>query len=122
MGVVARYRYDASNRRISKYTLTDGKTITYYYSNSQVIEEWYNNVFARSYVYGDYVDDVIAMTTSGTNRYYYLKDRQFLFIMSSDEIVGISAYMTEKVCPSLRLLCLVLGNRKKISDSKATYE
>jgi hypothetical protein len=30
-----------------------------------------------------------------------LKDHQVSYIMSPDEIVGISAYMAEKVCPSV---------------------
>jgi hypothetical protein len=30
----------------------------------------------------------------------YLKDRQFMCIMSPDEIVGISVYMAETVWPS----------------------
>jgi hypothetical protein len=30
----------------------------------------------------------------------YLKNRQFLYKMSPDEIVGIGVYMAEKACPS----------------------
>jgi hypothetical protein len=32
----------------------------------------------------------------------YLRNRKFLCKMSPDEIVGISAYIAEKGCPSLR--------------------
>jgi hypothetical protein len=43
----------------------------------------------------------VAENNVGGIKNNYLNDHQFLFIMSPDEIVVISAYMAEKVYPIL---------------------
>ncbi|MBU1582121.1 MAG: hypothetical protein KKE44_05150, partial [Proteobacteria bacterium] len=57
---------------------TTGPLITteYVYTGSQVIEEYKDTVLSKTFVYADYIDDPIVMT-KGSNRYYYIKNRQY---------------------------------------------
>lgn len=64
------------NRRISKTLPATGITAEHYYSDNQVIQEYENNIPKRSYLYGNYIDDVVAIQTNNQT-YYYLKDRQY---------------------------------------------
>ena len=51
-----------------------------YYNNSnwQVLSEYDgSNNFQRNYVYGNYIDEVLMMTDSGSNDYYYAHDHLF---------------------------------------------
>lgn len=71
-GSTATYKYDPLNRRIQKATPTD--TINYYYHKLRVIEERNeNDQTLATYVYGDFLDDVLQMERGGA-KYYYHKD------------------------------------------------
>ena len=51
-----------------------------YYNNNgwQVLSEYDgSNNFQRNYVYGNYIDEVLMMTDSGSNDYYYAHDHLF---------------------------------------------
>jgi len=72
----ATYTYDAQNRRVSKTLLNENKTIRYIYNNNQVIQEYENDILTNSYIYASYIDDPIAYIYN-SNRYYYIKDRQY---------------------------------------------
>lgn len=73
-GIIAQYTYDALNRRVSK--TFNSQLLTFNYDNDQLIEEYTNGSYQRSFVYGNYIDDVLVMDLNGTV-YYYLKDRQY---------------------------------------------
>ncbi len=80
---IATYRYDALNRRVTKSYA--GQTTAYIYNGGQVIEEYEDGQFQRSFVYGIYIDDPIMMEDNAGNRYYYLKDRQYSVTALIDE-------------------------------------
>ena len=65
---IAKYRYDALGRRISK-TLA-GVTTNYYYAGDQMVEEYNGNTLAASYLYGNDIDEALQMKR-GSNIYYY---------------------------------------------------
>ncbi|MCK9274957.1 MAG: hypothetical protein M0P57_07695 [Syntrophales bacterium] len=81
--VIATYTYDALNRRVTKSY--GGHTTAYIYDGGQVIEEYEDSQFQRSFVYGLYIDDPIMMEDDAGNRYYYLKDRQYSMTALTDE-------------------------------------
>jgi YD repeat-containing protein len=76
---VAQYAYDALGRRIRKIDSIASSTTVYYNNNSwQVLSEYDgSNNFQRSCVYGNYIDEVLMMTDSGSNDYYYAHDHLF---------------------------------------------
>ena len=77
---VAEYTYDALGRRIEKKDLVDsGKTVRYYYNNGwQVLAETdTSGVMQRWYIYGNYIDEVLRMSDSSGNDYYYLHDHLY---------------------------------------------
>ncbi len=80
---IATYRYDALNRRVTQSY--GGQTTAYIYDGGQVIEEYEDGQFQRSFVYGIYIDDPIMMEDNAGNRYYYLKDRQYSVTALTDE-------------------------------------
>jgi RHS repeat-associated protein len=67
------YKYDALGRRIAK--ITDGNEIQYLHYGSRVIEEQDNTgTTLATYVYGNYIDEVLNMQRAGNNYYYYTDD------------------------------------------------
>lgn len=81
---ISSYTYDARNRRVSKYVNATDTTTLYAYAGSQVVQE-FEQVGAgtvtleRSFVYGLYIDEPVAMideTTTTPTYYYYLRDRR----------------------------------------------
>ncbi len=75
----AEYTYDALGRRIKKYDSVATTTTQYYYNNNWPVlsETDSNNVTQRWYVYGNYVDEVLRMTDSADNDYYYVHDHLY---------------------------------------------
>ena len=67
----AQYSYDSLGRRIKK--VAAGTTIYYYYDTmGRVIAERIGSAAARSFVYGNGLDEVLSMTNiSGSNSTYY---------------------------------------------------
>jgi RHS repeat-associated protein len=71
--VVGQYQYDALSRRVQ--TIADpagtASTTLYFYDMSRIVEEQNSlGVTAATYVYGNYVDEVLTMDVGG-NTYYY---------------------------------------------------
>lgn len=85
-GMSVTLEYDAQNRRVKQKDYTTGPLITteYVYTGSQVIEEYKDTVLSKTFVYADYIDDPIVMTT-GSDRYYYVKDRQYAIKAVTDD-------------------------------------
>ncbi|MCF8069327.1 MAG: DUF6531 domain-containing protein [Desulfobacterales bacterium] len=84
------YFYDARNRRVKTLDASSGiaVAIEYIYHDSRVIEEYKDGSLDKTFVYANYIDDPIVMT-SGGNRYYYIKDRQFSIKAVSDDTGSI---------------------------------
>jgi len=68
---LARYTYDALNRRVSKET--GGTHSAYYYDGEALIDEAVNGAWARSYIFADTMDTPVVFLRSGV-AYYYLRD------------------------------------------------
>lgn len=67
--VSATYTYDALGRRVSK---TFGGTTTIYVSDAlQTIAEYENGSLAREYVFGEYIDEPLAMKVGSTKTYFH---------------------------------------------------
>jgi RHS repeat-associated protein len=67
------YQYDALSRRVQKIADPGGviSSTVYYYDGSRVIQEQNSlAVTAATYVYGNYIDEVLTMDLGG-NTYYY---------------------------------------------------
>jgi len=59
-------------------SIASSTTVYYYNNNWQVLSEYDgSNNFQRNYVYGNYIDEVLMMTDSGSNDYYYAHDHLF---------------------------------------------
>ncbi len=72
--VVTEYRYDALGRRVVKTVDVGGAvTVTHYdYEGARVIEEDDDNsVTLATYVYGNYIDEVLTMQRGGNDYYYH---------------------------------------------------
>ena len=69
--VIARYSYDAVNRRVGKDTVAGHQA--YYYDGDNLIDESVNEVWTRSTIHGGSLDTPVAMV-SGSAVFYYLRD------------------------------------------------
>ena len=74
--ITANYAYDALGRRISKTILTNtSETTRYFYSNLRVIEEQDNaGTTLATYVYGNYIDEVLTMHRDGSDFFFHRDD------------------------------------------------
>jgi len=89
---VAEYAYDALGRRICKIDkIADPDVTTYYYYNNnwQVLTETDDNDYTlRSFIYGNYIDEVLTMIdhTNDDAEYYYAHDHLYspVALMESD--------------------------------------
>ena len=69
--VLGEYQYDALGRRISKLDASLGQETFYFYDGQRVVEEQTAGAVTRAtYVYGNYIDDVLAMNRGGQTLYY----------------------------------------------------
>ena len=76
-GQVHTYAYDALGRRIEKVVDSTGtpQTTQYFYEDARVIEEQdANNVTQATYVYGNYIDEVLNMRRDSNDYYYHADD------------------------------------------------
>ena len=81
------YAYDALGRRI-EIRHADGPATRYVYDGSRVAEEWAVSSgggasLSASYVYGNYIDEVLTMRR-GTTDYYYHGDDQHNVVKLTD--------------------------------------
>ncbi len=68
-GLTASYKYDALGRRIQKNTPSG--TTNYFFEGERVIEECDAlNVVKATYVYGNWLDDIVSMQRAGLDYYY----------------------------------------------------
>ncbi len=79
---VAEYTYDALGRRIRVIDSKASATTLYYYNPEWQVLAEYNgsNELQRSYVYGNYIDEVLVMTdeaAEGDPDYYYAHDHLY---------------------------------------------
>ncbi len=75
------YEYDALGRRVAKQT---GPLKRVFVSaGAQVLAEYETGSLVRSYVYGSYIDDTLAMGESAETTYYH-RDRQYNTIALTD--------------------------------------
>lgn len=73
-GTIAEHFYDALGRRIK--TIANGKTITYFFNDKQILEERNDaNSAIKTYIYGTWIDDLISYSTAGTT-YYVINNEQ----------------------------------------------
>ncbi len=90
------YAYDALGRRIEKRH-ADGTATRYVYDGSRVAEEWAvssggSASLSASYVYGNYIDEVLTMRR-GTSDYYYHGDDQHNVVKLTDNSgIVVEAY------------------------------
>ena len=89
---IAAFDYDALNRRICKFDSIAGDTTLYYYSDDwQVLCEYDDtDALRRSFIYGNYIDEVLVMTDASTGSYYYVHDHLYsptVLINSSGTVV-----------------------------------
>lgn len=68
-----RYFYDAFGRRLAK--TTDEKTTVFVYDGLQVVAEYENGWLARSYVYGSYIDEPLALVSEQGLLFYTANHR-----------------------------------------------
>ncbi len=71
---LARYYYDAQNRRVEK--VVNNRTTTYLYHNNQVVQERVDNITTNTYYYSNYIDDPVAYSFNN-ELYYYIKDNNY---------------------------------------------
>jgi RHS repeat-associated protein len=74
--VVGQYQYDALSRRVQKIanpaTPPSPTTTDYFYDDARIIEEQNTGgVTQATYVYGNYIDEVLTMNRLGANYYYH---------------------------------------------------
>ena len=74
--LVGQYRYDALSRRIAKIVDADpaGTPVEtrYFYDNARIVEEQNTaGVSLATYIYGNYIDEVLTMNRSGQAYYYH---------------------------------------------------
>jgi RHS repeat-associated protein len=72
--VVGQYQYDALSRRVQKIANPSGTSTTtrYFYDDARIIEEQDpSGTTQATYVYGNYVDEVLTMDRGGQTYYYH---------------------------------------------------
>ncbi len=77
---VATYSYDALARRIEKIdSKTARKSRRYYYGKQWqvLVETDTSNNEKAWFIYGNYIDEVLRMTDSSNNKYYYVHEHLY---------------------------------------------
>ena len=84
---IAEYEYDALGRRIQKTDSVANETTRYYYDNEwRVLAEFDDNdTQLRDFIYGNYIDEVLVMTDSDEDQYYYAQDHIYSIVALIDE-------------------------------------
>ncbi len=75
--VVGRYLYDALSRRVQTVADPNGapSTTSFYYDTARVIEEQSGGATLATYVYGNYIDELLTMDRGGQPYYYHQSSR-----------------------------------------------
>jgi RHS repeat-associated protein len=72
--VVGQYQYDALSRRVQKIADPAGTSIAtvYFYDDARIIEEQsIGGVTQATYIYGNYIDEILTMDRGGQAYYYH---------------------------------------------------
>ena len=72
--VAGQYQYDALGRRVQKITDPAGTAVTtlYFYDNTRIVEEQNSGGATQAtYVYGNYIDEILTMDRGGETFYYH---------------------------------------------------
>jgi RHS repeat-associated protein len=72
--VVGQYQYDALSRRVQKIASPAGSSSTtqYFYDGARIIEEQNGSgITQATYVYGNYIDEILTMDRCGQTYYYH---------------------------------------------------
>ena len=89
--VVAQYQYDAFDRRVA--TSISGVTTGYYYDGWSIIEEQSSGgVTQATYVFGNYLDEVLTMDREGTTYYYHQNALSSVFALTDATGKGVEGY------------------------------
>jgi RHS repeat-associated protein len=73
-GAIWQYQYDALGRRVAKAPIpsTPATTTQYFYDDLRIVEEQNGSGTTQAtYVYGNYVDEVLSMDRGGTQYFYH---------------------------------------------------
>jgi RHS repeat-associated protein len=72
-GLVCQYQYDALSRRVQKVPMSAGActAASYFYDDARIIEEQNGGVTQATYIYGNYVDEILTMDRGGQPYYYH---------------------------------------------------
>jgi RHS repeat-associated protein len=73
-GAIWQYQYDALGRRVAKAPLPSAPSSTtlYFYDGARIVEEQNGAAATQAtYVYGNYVDEVLTMDRTGSTYYYH---------------------------------------------------
>ncbi len=93
-GDVASYQYDALGRRIAK--TVNGEVTQYFYAGGDQVCEEQNaaNETIATYIYGQYVDDLVQMQRNGEDYYYHSDDLRSTVALSDEngDLVESTSY------------------------------
>ncbi|MBX3180318.1 MAG: PKD domain-containing protein [Candidatus Hydrogenedentes bacterium] len=92
---VSEYVYDALGRRIEKRS--GGGATRYLHDGARVAEEWNvpaagSPALAASYVYGNYIDEVLTMRRGGADYYYHADDQHNVVKLTDGAGAVVEAY------------------------------
>ena len=92
---VSEYVYDALGRRIEKRS--GGVATRYLHDGARVAEEWDvpaagSPALAASYVYGNYIDEVLTMRRGGVDYYYHADDQHNVVKLTDNAGAVVEAY------------------------------
>lgn len=96
------YRYDALSRRVVK-SVGGGTTTRYAYDDARIVEEQSPAALTlATYVYGNYIDEVLNMQRSGADYYYHQNALWSVAAVTNASAVVVERYdYTDYGCPSV---------------------
>ncbi len=112
-GLISAYGYDALSRRVSKTVGVGGPapvTTRYAYDDARIVEEQDGSAVTQAtYVYGNYIDEVLNMQRGGTD-YYYHQNALWSVVAVTDAAAAVAERYdyTDYGCPSVT--ASVIGN------------
>ncbi len=90
--VLGRYQYDAFGRRVSKID-NFGTQTNFYYDGWRTIEEQSSaGVIQATYVFGNYVDEVLTMDRAGKIFYYHQNSLWSVYALTDNTGAGVEGY------------------------------
>ncbi len=92
---VGQYRYDALGRRISKVAdpATTPLETLFFYDGARVVEEQNPSaVTLATYVYGNYIDDVLTMNRSGQDLFFHANSLHSVAALTDDAAQVVERY------------------------------